>query len=362
MTLVDSIDSVLMLYAYAGAPDRASHALFERAIPAATQAEVPAMGTTLDSTISAGPLIPPEKVITAFNQRDIIDPFSGEEKALAFKMFQLYLDLETGNPKMDASFEWMLISEVLPGRGVADCVRFYYQNKHIIDMRLKPAPTGPLLKSGDPPKWGPFMDEALKTKLRKHFDVDRYLEFVANLEEENTNLQIKSDEDTTVARQYAQTMTFEKGRAERHKAKSEELEARNEERKKEIAELKAAMEGMKLENSRLKAGEEEQNKEIASLKAAMEEIKLKDSRPKARDEERKKESEGLEAEMEKMKQGNKKESAGLKAEIERLSGLVRKLQPDKPAITYGQMPPGFGFLEARLSSRRGSSGVERSEE
>lgn len=46
MTLVDSIDSVLMLYAYAGAPDRASRALFERAPsrPAATQAEVPNMG------------------------------------------------------------------------------------------------------------------------------------------------------------------------------------------------------------------------------------------------------------------------------------------------------------------------------
>lgn len=45
MTLVDSIDSVLMLYAYAGAPDRASRALFERApsSPAATQANVPDM-------------------------------------------------------------------------------------------------------------------------------------------------------------------------------------------------------------------------------------------------------------------------------------------------------------------------------
>lgn len=273
-------------------------------------AVVPDMGTPL-STYNMSTLVPPEQVMSRFNHKEIIDPFSDEEKLLAFKMFRLYLNLHNGEA-MDVSFEWTLISEVLAGRGVADCVKFYYQHKHIIDMRLKGAPTELTFRGGEP-KWGPHLDEDLKEKLRKHFDVDRFLEFIAEMEADNTDMKIKIDQNIAAARQYEQGMKFEKARAVEHKAKREEYEAKAEEQRKEIEALKAENKEQKKAIESLKAGDEERKKEINTLKAGEEE--------------------------------RKKEIDVLKAEIEKLKEQAPKKEFNRPPVTYGNMPPGWKFLE-----------------
>lgn len=96
-------------------------------------------------------LIPPEQVISRFNQRDIVEPFSDEEKLVALRRFRMVLDLNKGDV-IDGAFEWTMISEVLAGRSVADCVRFYYQHKHIIFMKLekRPDPEQPFVPTDVP--------------------------------------------------------------------------------------------------------------------------------------------------------------------------------------------------------------------
>ena len=74
---------------------------------------------------------------------------------MALRRFRTVLDGVEGRT-IDRAFEWTMIAEVLPCRGVADCVRFYHQNKHIIFMKLERADANPvpLVLSGKP-EWSP---------------------------------------------------------------------------------------------------------------------------------------------------------------------------------------------------------------
>lgn len=76
---------------------------------------------------------------------------------MALRKSRMVLDLAKGD-MVDGAFEWTMISEVLAGRGVADCVRFYYQHKHIIFMQLEKRPDKeqPVVPTGLP-EWGPTL-------------------------------------------------------------------------------------------------------------------------------------------------------------------------------------------------------------
>lgn len=102
-------------------------------------------------------LVPPEQVISRSNRQDVVEPFSDEEKLVALRKSRMVLDLAKGD-MVDGAFEWTMISEVLAGRGVADCVRFYYQHKHIIFMQLEKRPDKeqPVVPTGLP-EWGPTL-------------------------------------------------------------------------------------------------------------------------------------------------------------------------------------------------------------
>jgi hypothetical protein len=158
------------------------------------EAEVPDQEPNPPSfTFQQSTFVPQEQVIARFNQRDAFEPSSDEEKLVALRMFRTVLDLAKGR-MVDGSFEWTMIAEVLAGRGVADCVRFYYQNKHIIFMKLEKAAghAVPLVLTGKP-EWSPFLDAELQRQVRNIFDNDRFLQYIATLEANNTSLRLRND-------------------------------------------------------------------------------------------------------------------------------------------------------------------------
>lgn len=138
-------------------------------------------------------LIPPEQVISRFNQRDVVEPFSDEEKLVALRRFREVLDLAKGD-LVDEAFEWTMISEALAGHGVADCVRFYYQHKHIIFLKLekRPDPEQPFVPSRVP-ECGAELSLEQRRQVGNIIDVDRFENHIAVLQARNTDLRIKNE-------------------------------------------------------------------------------------------------------------------------------------------------------------------------
>jgi hypothetical protein len=163
-----------------------------------------------------GILIPPDQVISRFNQRDIVEPFSDDEKLAALRRLRFVLDRVKGET-VDRAFEWTMISEVLAGRSVADCVRFYYQHKHLIFMKLgeQPDDTKPLVLIGKP-EWGPWLPTEVQAQARDLFDIDRFLQYTADKEADNTSLRIDNDalKDDNARLRYSEK--FHRGRGDIH--------------------------------------------------------------------------------------------------------------------------------------------------
>ena len=161
-------------------------------------------------------LIPPEQVISRFNQRDVVEPFSDEEKFVALTRFRMALNLRKGD-MVDGAFEWTMISEVLAGRSVADCVRFYYQHKHIIFMKLGKRPNSeqPLLSTGEP-EWSPHLSAAQRRRVGNIIDIDRFLEHMATLEAGNTDLRIRNEILEAAAVRMRSDGDYHRQRGDRH--------------------------------------------------------------------------------------------------------------------------------------------------
>lgn len=146
---------------------------------------------------------------------------------MALRRFRTVLDGVEGKT-IDRAFEWTMIAEVLPCRGVADCVRFYYQNKHIIFMKLERADANPvpLVLSGKP-EWSPLLSAELQRKVRNLFDIDRFLQYIATLEANNTILRLRNDVLEKDEKRMIHSVGFHRKRADKHKHARDELEISN---------------------------------------------------------------------------------------------------------------------------------------
>lgn len=79
----------------------------------------------------------PKQIKPRLNCKNHVDPFSEEETLLAFKMFKVAMKPKLSGT-LDLIFPWTSISEVFVGRGVADIIHFYDDNKRIIDSAVNP--------------------------------------------------------------------------------------------------------------------------------------------------------------------------------------------------------------------------------
>jgi hypothetical protein len=82
-------------------------------------------------------MIPSIKVSAASNNAD---PFTNEEKLAFFLRFKAVhaapavtsLDGVPLTPSAISLLKWAAIAEVLPGRGIADCIGLYHQYIHLL--------------------------------------------------------------------------------------------------------------------------------------------------------------------------------------------------------------------------------------
>jgi hypothetical protein len=246
------------------------------------EAEVPDQEPNPPSfTFQQSTFVPQEQVIARFNQRDAFEPFSDEEKLVALRRFSTVLDLAKGR-MVDGSFEWTMIAEVLAGRGVADCVRFYYQNKHIIFMKLEKAAghAVPLVLTGKP-EWSPFLDAELQRQVRNIFVIDRFLQYIATLEANNTSLRLRNDVLEKDEKRMIHSVGFHRKRADKHKKARDELEIRSSQKDEENEKLKRQLkafqcqkdEDMEAMKKQFKAVQLQKDEEIESLKEQLAESK-----------------------------------------------------------------------------------------
>jgi hypothetical protein len=158
------------------------------------EAVAPDQGQTRSSqkfTFERSRFISPISVTKVFNYKNLIDPFTKEETLTAYKRFREVLK-DLADNKIDQHFQWLAIAEVLPGRGVVDCIHFYYANKMQAYLKVKP-PASPKAKKPAPqPQWSPFMEEEIATKVNETIDVDKFKEHIADLEEKSTSDRIKA--------------------------------------------------------------------------------------------------------------------------------------------------------------------------
>lgn len=239
------------------------------------EAEVPDQDPNPPSfTFQQSIFVPQEQVITRFNQRNAFEPFSDEEKLVALKRFREVLDGVRGK-MIDRAFEWTMIAEVLPCRGVADCVRFYYENKHVIFMKLEKAAghAVPLVLSGKP-EWSPNMSAELQRRVRNIFDIDRFLQYIADLEANNTTLRLRNSALEKDEKALIHSQRFHRKRGDRHKEARDKLEISNAQNVDENQRLKKQLkalqpqkeEGMEAMSKQLKAFQLEKDEEIEQLK------------------------------------------------------------------------------------------------
>ena len=219
-------------------------------------------------------LISPEQVISRFNQRDVVEPFSDEEKLVAFRRFRMVLNLVKGET-VDRAFEWTMISEVLAGRGVADCVRFYYQHKHIIFMKLdkRPDPEQPFVPTGVP-DWDPRLSPEQHRQARQIFDVDRFEQHIATLQADNTDLRIRNEILEADAVRMRSSENYHRSRGDRnmqsYKQKAQEVERLTQQLK--TVQLQKNRED-EIPKKQLMTENESLNKQLAESKAYAEEQK-----------------------------------------------------------------------------------------
>lgn len=143
----------------------------------------------------------PKRLPPGLNSNRWADPFSVEEALLALERFKGILSIRSG-PAFDSAFEWTSIAEVLAGRSVADCIRFYNANKQIINTSVESVSGQALpLELGDELECAPYVKE-LQAKIgvleKKIDDRDGKLSkqgaCLAEFAEENEFLQAEHDQ------------------------------------------------------------------------------------------------------------------------------------------------------------------------
>jgi type I site-specific restriction-modification system R (restriction) subunit len=75
---------------------------------------------------------------------------------------------------------------------VADCIHFYYRNKMQVYLKVKTPANRKNEKPTPQLQWSPFMEEEAATKVNETIDVDKFKDYIAELEGESTNDRIKA--------------------------------------------------------------------------------------------------------------------------------------------------------------------------
>lgn len=180
----------------------------------------------------------------------------------------MVLDLAKGD-LVDGAFEWTMISEVLAGRGVADCIRFYYQHKHIIFIKLqkRPDPDQGFVPSGVS-EWGAEVSLEQRRQLEGIIDVNRFEQYMATLQERNTDLRIRDEMLEADAVRMRSSEDYHRKRGDRHFQSCIQKD-------KEVERLKNQLKAVQLQKNRededpkkeLMAENESLKKQLAESKA-----------------------------------------------------------------------------------------------